>query len=97
LRRGRFALICCFLGIVGSLLSVVIGTSNQAPGLRQAVYLGTFVYALAIVAVLRRTGRLLLAGNAIALGARRRRLVRALQERRHARRRAGQPRARVRA
>ena len=69
-RRGRFALLCCLIGVVGSLFTSFTAILNHAPGrgLRIAVYLSALGWTAVVVAVLRRTGSLLFAGNAIALG-----------------------------
>jgi len=69
-RRGRFALLCCLIGITGGVFTGYTASINQAPGqaLRQTVYLAAIGWAVMVIAVLRRTGSLLFAGNAIALG-----------------------------
>jgi len=69
-RRGRFAVLCCLIGITGGVFTCYTATLNQAPGegLRLAVYVTAIGWAGGVLAVLRWTGSLLFAGNAIALG-----------------------------
>jgi len=69
-RRGRLAVATCVFGLIGGPIGVLTAALNEAAGQRVRIlaFVVVTIWTGSIIVILRRTGSLLFAGNAIAAG-----------------------------